>query len=197
MTVEMFSNENFKPIKGWEGYYISNKGTVISYRNKRGGINNDKFRVLKQELSNRNYYRVTLYIKDIGRYRVSVHRLIAETFIPNFNNYPCVNHKDENTLNNCVENLEWCSYSYNNTYNDKNIKIGNKLKGIHTYRPAPISHKPKKVICVDTGIIYNSLADAAAAYGSKKTSSRIADVCNGKYKQAFGFKWCWYGSAIS
>lgn len=46
-------------------------------------------------------------------------------------------------------------------------------------------------------IIYNSLADAAAAYGSKKSSSRIADVCNDKYKQAFGFKWCWYGSAIS
>lgn len=45
-----------------------------------------------------------------------VHRLIAETFIPNPNNYPIINHKDENKQNNNVDNLEWCDVQYNNTY---------------------------------------------------------------------------------
>lgn len=58
-----------------------------------------------------------------------MHRLVAETFIPNPNNYPCVNHKDENKLNNCIDNLEWCTYSYNNSYNNCHIRIGKTQKG--------------------------------------------------------------------
>ena len=60
----------------------------------------------------------------------SIHRLVAETFIPNPNNYYCVNHKDENPLNNNVKNLEWCSINYNCNYGNRNKKISEKLKRI-------------------------------------------------------------------
>lgn len=186
--------EEFRKIEGWEGYYVSNNGKVISYRDRKGGINPSKYRELKWDIGKNGYARVTLYIEGQGRYRSSVHRLVAQAFLPNPNNYPCINHKDENPLNNAADNLEWCSYSYNNTYNSKNIKISNKLKGVPTNRTKNENwtNSPKKVICIETGEIFNSLKVAAAAYGSKKSSNRISDVCNGKYKTSFGLHWRWY-----
>lgn len=58
--------------------------------------------------------------------KVFVHRLVAEAFIPNPNNLPIINHKDENPSNNAVSNLEWCTVSYNNNYNKRNEKIGDE-----------------------------------------------------------------------
>ena len=187
--------EEFREIKGWYGYFVSNKGTVISYRSKNNSVYTDKYRVLKQEITKTGYARVTLYIAEKGLYRTGVHRLVAQAFLPNPNNYPVINHKDENPLNNNVENLEWCSYSYNNTYNNKNKKIGDKLRGRHLTEEHKkaisdnYENKPKKVLCVDTGVVYDSLSDAAKAYGSEKSRNRISDVCKGKYTTAFGLKW--------
>ena len=70
-----------------------------------------------------------------------VHRVVADAFIPNPNNYPCINHKDENPANNKVENLEWCTYKYNNNYGtfaerrrktmeEKGYWCGKKIKAV-------------------------------------------------------------------
>lgn len=63
-----------------------------------------------------------LYREDRTKRKYQLHRLVAETFIPNPENLPCVNHKDENKLNNCVDNLEWCTYQYNNNYGTARIR---------------------------------------------------------------------------
>ena len=96
-------------IKNYEGLYRVNAiGEIYSVRFNR---------VLKQFYRGSrsdNKYLVVDLNKDGTRKTTSVHRIVAETFIPNPRNLPCVNHKDGNKDNNCVENLEWCTYSENN-----------------------------------------------------------------------------------
>ena len=74
-----------------------------------GEIRNSKGKIIKGEISNTGYRRVSLSNNDVKHKKMSVHRLVAETYIPNPHNYPEVNHKNENKLDNSVSNLEWCS----------------------------------------------------------------------------------------
>lgn len=93
----------FKPVKGYEGlYYITEDGRIYS------SIQN---KWLKTWKDNRGYLVVTLQGE-----KKQVHRLVAETFIPNPDNLPVVNHKDEDKTNPFVDNLEWCTYEYNRNY---------------------------------------------------------------------------------
>ena len=101
-------------LNGYEGkYQVSNLGNVK---------NIIKNRILRQTKNNIGYLSVTLN-NGVTKKWVKVHRLVAETFIPNIENKPQVNHKDENKLNNCVNNLEWCTSVYNANYGDRNYKI--------------------------------------------------------------------------
>lgn len=107
-------------------YAISNLGNVKA--NKRvietkTGTRKYKEKILKPEITKDGHLRVVL-CKAGKKKRVFVHRLVAEAFIPNPNNLPVINHKDENPANNCVENLEWCTIAYNNVYNNRHQKIG-------------------------------------------------------------------------
>lgn len=107
-------------------YSVSNLGNVKAndrYIKTKTGIRHYKGKMLKPEVSKDGHLRVTL--SNAGeKERVFVHRLVAEAFIPNPNNLPVINHKDENPANNSVENLEWCTISYNNNYNERNKRIG-------------------------------------------------------------------------
>jgi hypothetical protein len=89
--------------------------------NEHGEIrNNDTKITLKQRVSKQGYLRVNLHNQDLNQKKtVPVHRLIAEAFVPNPDNLPCINHKDENKANNEASNLEWCTVAYNNSYGTK------------------------------------------------------------------------------
>ena len=106
--------EIWKPIPGYEGLYEAS--TLGNIRNAISG------RVLRQSNHWQGYKLVGLH-KDKKLKTHTVHRLIAKAFIENPNGYSEVNHKDENKANNNVENLEWCTTKYNNTYGNK-IKRG-------------------------------------------------------------------------
>lgn len=109
--------EIWKPIVNYEGYYeVSNLGNVRSIdrivKTKKDTVKIIKGKQHKLTLTKSGYISVTLY-KDSKQKSFRVHRLVAEAFIPNPNNFSQVNHIDENKSNNCVTNLEWCSASYN------------------------------------------------------------------------------------
>ena len=119
------TEEIWRPIVGYEGLYeVSSYGRVRSldrYDNKnhfRKGL------IMKQNDSGngRGYMSVILCLNGkIKKYLV--HRLVAQAFIPNPDNLPEVNHKDENPGNNNVTNLEWCDHSYNINYGTRKDKV--------------------------------------------------------------------------
>ena len=122
-------------IPGYEGcYYIEPNGDVYS----QDRIVNGRFWESKKISSFVSYtgYKIsTLYDKNNEKKHCSIHRLLALTYIPNPNNYPCVNHKDHNRQNNNLNNLEWCTNMYNTQSINTSRKFGNiQLTKFNTYR---------------------------------------------------------------
>ena len=120
--IENLEGEIWKDVVGYEGLYqVSNKGRVKSLH------------IQEKVLCNLDsgYYNTINLFKDGKGKHYYVHRLVAQAFIPNPNNYPQINHKDENHYNNNVENLEWCTSKYNCNYGTRNIRFSEKLKGRH------------------------------------------------------------------
>ena len=115
----MSEEEIWKDVVGYEGLYqVSNLGRVKSlFRYKR---------ILKPIVGVQGYLYVSLYNKKKKAKRI--HQLVAEAFLDNPNNYPCVNHKDENVTNNNVKNLEWCTFKYNCNYGTRLERIAQKNK---------------------------------------------------------------------
>lgn len=169
--------EIWKDINGYDGIYqISNTGMIKS-TNKSNKHFNQPFHYLKPTVSSNGYKQVTLYTKDRKRSKYLVHRLVAEYFIPNPHNYSCVNHKDENKLNNNSDNLEWCTYSYNNAYGTARIRSAQKtgkMVSQYTYSGYWIAS-------------YLSIHIAAKLLGVSTTS--IKDCCQNKVDHAHGYKW--------
>lgn len=181
--------EIWKEIKGYEGYYeASNKGQIRSTQRVITLVTRDgkdrpsvfKGKVLKQtdEIKNRHNWLPRKFVqlsKDGIRKRYYAHRLVAETFIPNPNNLPDVNHKDGNPFNNNVDNLEWSSRKRN-----INHAFDNKL--IKTEKPvAKISIQTGKVL-----EIYKSESEACRQYGVTQGKILRAIQRNGT---SCGFKW--------
>lgn len=150
-------------VAGYEGLYaITDDGKVWSYR---------KNIFLKPFLA-RGYFKVRLCKGEVNK-QFLIHRLVAEAFLPNPQNLPQINHKDENKINNCVDNLEWCDAKYNINYGKHNEKVGKKHR--------------KKVYCVELDRVFKSIRLAAEEFNL--SDSNIAKCCKGKYKTTGGFHW--------
>lgn len=126
------SEEIWKPMAGFEDKYeISSLGNIRTIP-RIIPTHNNGYVEIKQEMKkfNKHYkgcFLVNVKIKGKTK-KLYVHRLVAQTFIPNPNGYKYVNHKDENKENNSVDNLEWCTAKYNNTYGTRLDRIKNTRK---------------------------------------------------------------------
>ena len=161
-------DEEWRDIEGYGGrYQVSNKGNVRSLQ--RGWYLDLKPR------NQRGYLFVVLYDGEMHKRR-PIHRIVAETFIPNPNDYPIINHKDENPANNCVENLEWCTYKYNSNYGTRNEKVA--------------KNNPRKravVLLTSTGEYereFESTASAARHVGS--SAGNVVAVCKHQREKCRG-----------
>lgn len=174
--------EIWKDIPGYEGLYqVSTFGRVKVLEQYRpsnpyeGVICYYKEKIIKP-CKRRGYLYVSL-TKDHFKITPNIHRLVAQVFIPNPNNYPCINHKDENKYNNQFDNLEWCDWEYNNNYGHYKEKIKkSKLQPIR-----------KKVKCIETGEVFKNIAEAAK--NTKSQPGLIAKCCKGKQKTTNHFSW--------
>jgi len=163
-----------------------------------GGIKNiQRDNLLKPVKTKNNYLVISLYNKGKKK-RFYIHRLVANAFIPNFNNLPEVNHKDENKENNYTDNLEWCTKKYNKTYGTRIKRIADKKRGVPKSledklkisetriknNTAKGENNPncKKVILLNTGEIFNYIKLAYEKYGIHRDS--IRKCCQNKFKYA-------------
>lgn len=170
----------WKVIEDYPNYSISDTGIVKRNNYTRidtiGRKTNVKEMFLKSEIDKDGYYRVALY-KNKKAKLIPVHRLVAEAFIENESNLPCINHKNENKLDNNIDNLEWCTFSYNNNYGTRQARVsitqGKKIIGTNE----------KEIL------IFNSANEAGRKLN--KTPSNIISCANGNLNTAYGYKWRW------
>lgn len=169
--------EIWKPIEGYENYEVSNIGRVRSLNYHRTG----KEKILIPVLF-KYYLGVNLY-KNGKMKCCKIHRLVAQAFIHNPDNLPCINHKNENKTDNRVENLEWCTVGYNLIYSNIHIKGANASK-------KKLS-KPVIQFTLDGKFVaeYPSTMEAYRQTGIHY--SNIANCCRGKEhcKSAGNYKW--------
>lgn len=121
-------NEVWKKIPYSDEYEVSNYGRIRHMYENRYDINTKKIKKIKKikylkPIKRCGYERIRIYENRNKFKTYQVHKLVAEAFIPNPNNYPIINHKDFNRSNNHVDNLEWCTYSYNRLYRRENVNI--------------------------------------------------------------------------
>ena len=164
----MSESEVWRDVVGYNGrYQVSNKGDVysverISSQNKKcGGI------ILKPTSDKDGYLMVTLYKNGVVKTK-KIHRLVTETFIPNPNGLPQVNHIDEVKDNNNVANLEWCDSSYNNNYGTRNE------------RSAQMQSKKVRAVNIKNGevLTFSSTKEAVSKGYSR---SGVSQACRGIY----------------
>ena len=171
-------NEIWKDIKGYEGrYQVSNKGRIKSLeRTDRNGHHRPE-RILKTNKRPNGYLCVHLS-KDMDAKWLSVHRLVAEAFIPHDNDKDVVNHLDNNPLNNNVNNLEWTTYKGNMQWSSKQ---GRMKPNYANLQKAQESRKIPVVAISKTGVqmVFESQSEAGKALNVNR--AHIAAACRKEY----------------
>ena len=175
--------EIWKDIAGYEGLYqVSNFGNVRSLKYRRS----NEIRQLTPKCNNSG--RLWVELADNGKRKpMLIHRLVAMAFIPNPNDYPQINHKDENPKNNRVDNLEWCTAEYNLDY------YWDRRRG-----KDGVAHPRKLGKLMKMPIIQETLnGDFVRKWDNSRQTKvelgwndwSIAECCRGNRKTAYGFTW--------
>lgn len=138
------NNEEWRDIKGYEGLYqVSSLGRVKTLNYRKHG----REKILKPIIHKYTGYCVIGLTKENKQKQYKIHRLVAEAFLNNPNNYPVINHKDEDKTNNNINNLEWCSQAYNINYGTRNRKVGEKLSKLRKGNNVPRDEKGRFMRC--------------------------------------------------
>jgi hypothetical protein len=182
--------EIWKTVEDYPNYDVSSFGNII---------NNKTNKILKPSLNSSGYYRYTL-INNLKKKSITIHRIVAKTFIPNPENKPTVNHKDRNRINNKLENLEFATHLEQNLYKIKSSNIRR-----HALKVLRISSKTNSIL-----EIYNSLKEASEWViknnlskiknnNYKSVMSKISSVINNKINcnTSFGYKWSVHKNEIN
>lgn len=196
-------------MENWKRYKetcleVSDKGNIrsidhiVEQKSNGGGICNINYKGRNRKLQSYNSGYLGIYHNTLGN--MMIHRMVAETFLPNPNNYPCVNHKDGNKHNNNVENLEWCSYSQNTKHAiDTGLLKLDKVQVLNAMQKGwDISkHKRRPVTCLETGQIFDCMTDAELFMNPNLTREEAQQMrsirycCLGKQKTAYQLHWRW------
>jgi len=181
MEKHNMNEEVWKGVKGWEDrYQVSNCGRVKSLERvtvyKNGRKRKFPSKILNPGIESSGY-RIAILQNGIKKKSVRVHRLVAEAFLDNPNNYPEVNHKDENKLNNHISNLEWMTFK-------ENINYGTGIE-----RRAKKGGKPIAKLDMEGNVlkVYSSVTEAEEVDGYNR--SNTSNAAKGNLKQAYGYKW--------
>ena len=194
--------EIWKDIEGYEGLYqVSNLGNVKSLEKtskNRWGQYCKNEKILKPLILTKGYLSVFLYTTTTKTNK-KIHRLVAQAFLPNPDNLPQVNHKDEDKTNNVVwinedgsidyekKNLEWCTNEYNSNYGTRKKRVSIKLTN---------GKKSKPVLQYD--LKGNFIKEWPSVMEIKRqlgfSNGNIAECCRGKYNNIYGYIWRYKGS---
>lgn len=177
----VLNKEVWKDVVGYEGIYqVSSLGMVKSLsREVRNGYNYSRVYKLEETILKNTFrgdYKIAILSKDGVKKSISIHRLVALTFIPNPNNLPQVNHKDEDKTNNRVDNLEWCTRKYNINYGTSITRRSN-----NRYKPI---YK-----CDLHGNVIKRYDSSTHAKLDGYCNSNIIKCCKGKLLTYRGYKW--------
>ena len=172
-----------KAIDGFPGYFARDNGEVWSA--KRGAL-----RRLTPTLNRKGYERVKLSVGGISK-TITVHQIIARTFIPNPDNKSQVNHKDENKRNNAASNLEWCTCLENVRYGTGIMRSAHSRKGIKIDNTKTANANKKPILQ------FNKNGDLLKAWPSAVdagknlclSSSHITGCCKGSRRTCGGYTW--------
>lgn len=182
--------EIWKDVTGYEGIYqVSSFGNVrsldrIIYNSGSGKYCNTKGRLLSNNKTNGNGYKIVSLNFNGSSKNQYIHKLVAKSFIDNPNDYPIINHKDENKSNNNISNLEWCTYKYNNNYGTVKQRLSEKLKNNKK------TSKPVIAYYKNTNEFYKEFPSISEAARQLNCAvQNICDALHGKQPTVKGYIW--------